>query len=154
MDSDQFPIFTNLIGFGTAGRHFCNVTRCTEHRWMNPLGISSSRTKTPKRSTASPKQSRVWYQGGVTVGCACALSQGSTLGALQKELRGPSQLPLGGSGESCVHGLNFLAFLSQGISSSRTKTPKRSTASPKQSRVWYQEASLSAAPAPCLKDQR
>ncbi|KAL1481476.1 hypothetical protein MTO96_034456 [Rhipicephalus appendiculatus] len=42
----------------------------------------------------------------------------------------------------------------KGISSSRTKTPKRSTASPKQSRVWYQEASLSAAPAPCLKDQR
>ncbi|KAL1425995.1 hypothetical protein MTO96_018644 [Rhipicephalus appendiculatus] len=27
MGSDHFPIFTNIIGFGTAGRHFCNVTR-------------------------------------------------------------------------------------------------------------------------------
>ncbi|KAL1442146.1 hypothetical protein MTO96_030924, partial [Rhipicephalus appendiculatus] len=32
MGSDHFPIFTNIIGFGTAGRHFCNVTRWDTYR--------------------------------------------------------------------------------------------------------------------------
>ncbi|KAH7986174.1 hypothetical protein HPB52_025154 [Rhipicephalus sanguineus] len=32
MGSDHFPIFTNILGFRTAGRQFCNVTRWDTYR--------------------------------------------------------------------------------------------------------------------------
>ncbi|KAH7984875.1 hypothetical protein HPB52_024484 [Rhipicephalus sanguineus] len=32
MGSDHYPIFTNILGFRTAGRQFCNVTRWDTYR--------------------------------------------------------------------------------------------------------------------------
>ncbi|KAL1436379.1 hypothetical protein MTO96_049739 [Rhipicephalus appendiculatus] len=65
MGSDHFPIFTNIIGFGTAGRHFCNVTRWDTYRAAldeSSVRLSSFLPAAPLGSAFGKGRNSTWCQ--------------------------------------------------------------------------------------------